>query len=68
MFGEFSIADFMYAPVVVRFFSYNAEVSDLSQDYMSTLLAHPQAENWLGQARSEAETIDDDEAGHKESG
>lgn len=64
LFGDFSIADCMFAPVVFRFFTYDANVSETSQQYMSTLLGHPDVQDWLGEARTEPEVIDDDEAGH----
>ena len=65
LFGEFSIADCMYAPVAFRFFTYNAAVSEKAHDYMSTLLGQPNMQDWLGEARMEPEVIDDEEAGYK---
>jgi glutathione S-transferase len=64
LFGEFSIVDCMFAPVVFRFASYNVVVSDISSAYMKNLLTHPQIQSWLQQATEELEIIDIDEAGN----
>ena len=37
LFGEFTIADCMFAPVVFRFLTYNADISAGSQKYMAGL-------------------------------
>lgn len=63
LFGEFSIADCMFAPVVFRFATYNATVSESSKLYMENLLAHPKIKLWLKQAKSEEETVECDEVG-----
>ncbi len=63
LFGNFSIADCMYAPVVFRFQTYNVEVSEISRAYMNDLLAHSNIKSWLEQAKKEVETIDCEEVG-----
>ncbi|GAA3961274.1 glutathione S-transferase family protein [Allohahella marinimesophila] len=63
LFGEFSIADCMFAPVVFRFSTYAVDISSLSRTYMDTALAHPAMLDWLSQARAEAATIDRSEVG-----
>ncbi|MFT5350640.1 MAG: glutathione S-transferase [Planctomycetota bacterium] len=63
LFGKFSIADCMYAPVVMRFATYNVLVSDASNDYISTLKAHSKIQTWLEQAKLETETIESEEVG-----
>lgn len=57
LFGEFSIADCMFAPVVFRFSTYNVKVSETTKEYMTTLLQHKKIESWLEQARDEVEVI-----------
>ncbi len=63
LFGEFSITDCMFAPVVFRFSTYNATVSDISHKYMTTLLEHPKIQLWLEAAKKEVETIESEEVG-----
>ncbi len=63
LFGEFSIADCMYAPVVMRFHTYDVDVNDMVEAYMETVLSHPKIEYWLQQARKETETIECEEVG-----
>lgn len=63
LFGEFSIADCMFAPVVFRFNSYNANVSARSKTYMETLLKHEKVAAWLQAARAEKEIIGIEEKG-----
>lgn len=53
LFGTYSAADAMYAPVVLRFNSYGAAVSAASNDYMSHVLADPVLNEWLTSAAAE---------------
>ena len=57
LFGDFTIADCMYAPLAIRFRTYGADLSALSQTYVDRVLAHPCVQAWLEQARLEPETI-----------
>lgn len=63
LFGDFSIADCMFAPVVFRFATYNVAVSESSKDYMKNVLESPKIQLWLEQARKEVETIESEEVG-----
>ncbi|WP_166263372.1 glutathione S-transferase family protein [Marinobacter caseinilyticus] len=63
LFGEFSIADCFYAPVALRFLTYDVEISEAAQAYVSQLLGHPSVRRWLADAQRETEVIDNDEAG-----
>jgi glutathione S-transferase len=55
LFGAFSIADAMFAPVALRFQTYRAPgLSEVSQAYLQTVLADPHVIDWL--RASEAET------------
>jgi len=58
LFGHFSIADCMYAPVVFRFRTYLPPLGDLEQAYCHTLLALPAMREWLEASELETETID----------
>lgn len=57
MFGRFSIADCMYAPVAFRFATYQPILSDTAQAYVDNMLAHPLMIEWRDAARAEPETI-----------
>jgi glutathione S-transferase len=46
LFGHFTIADAMYAPVVTRFVTYHAPVSAASLAYMKAVLALSAMEEW----------------------
>jgi len=63
LFGEFSIADCMFAPVASRFATYQIEVSDTSQAYIERLLTLPSMRRWYEAALDEKEVIGEDEAG-----
>lgn len=53
LFGRFSIADCMYAPVAVAFRSYGAVLSAEAQTYANTLLANLWVQRWVEQGRAE---------------
>jgi glutathione S-transferase len=64
LFGtEYTIADAMYAPVVLRFNTYGARVSDAARGYMATVLEDAHLQQWLQAARAEPWTIAGDEVG-----
>ncbi|MFW2364834.1 MAG: glutathione S-transferase family protein [Desulforhopalus sp.] len=63
LFGDFSIADCMFAPVVFRFKSYDIDLSDTSRSYVQTMLHHPKMQLWLEQAKDEKEVIVQEEVG-----
>jgi glutathione S-transferase len=53
LFGRYSIADAMYAPVVLRFNSYGAEVSSAARAYMAVALADSVLQEWIRGAEHE---------------
>jgi glutathione S-transferase len=55
LFGRFSIADCMYAPVVSRFLTYAIPMSDDLQRYATRMMALPTMQEWLAGARQEIE-------------
>jgi glutathione S-transferase len=61
LFGEFSIVDAMYAPVVLRFYSYQPVLSAAASRYLQTVLAHPAIQEWMEAGRAETEIIEEDE-------
>lgn len=63
LFGEFSLADAFFAPVVFRFATYGIEISEPSKDYLKTMLAHPAMQEWFQDASKEEAVIDVAEVG-----
>ena len=53
LFGEFSIADAMYAPVALRIVSYAIPVGPVERDYVDALLTLPALREWLADAEAE---------------
>jgi glutathione S-transferase len=54
LFGHWSIADAMYAPVASRFHTYGVQLPELSRAYLSTVLADPWFLGWKALAQHEA--------------
>jgi glutathione S-transferase len=63
LFGEYSIADAMYAPVVLRFNTYGARISEMVRWYMASVLEDAALQEWLTAAKTEPWTIAADEVG-----
>ena len=58
LFGRFSAADAMYAPVVHRFRTYAIEVSPVVRDYMDVMLMHPAVAEWTREGLAETLVIE----------
>jgi glutathione S-transferase len=58
LFGAFSGADAMYAPVVHRFRTYAIEVSPAVRDYMAAMMALPAFQDWTRAALAETLVIE----------
>ena len=63
LFGEYSVADAMYAPAVLRFNTYAARISQTARWYMATVLEDAPLQQWLQAAQQEPWTIAADEVG-----
>ena len=63
LFGEYSIADAMYAPVVLRFNTYGARIPETVRWYMASVLEDGALQEWLAAAKQEPWTIAADEVG-----
>ncbi|MGA9751397.1 MAG: glutathione S-transferase family protein [Acidobacteriota bacterium] len=55
LFGSFSVADAMYAPVVLRFQTYDVKLEGASAAYASAVLELPAVRQWIAEARLETE-------------
>jgi len=63
LFGDYGIADAMYAPVVLRFNTYGARISQTARWYMASVLEDSALQGWLQAAKQEPWTIAADEVG-----
>jgi len=53
LFGEFTIADAMYAPVVMRLRSIAVKLTEVSMEYCRTVENDPSVSEWIRQAFAE---------------
>ena len=53
LFGDFSAADAMFAPVVSRFHTYSVAVSPATRAYMDAMQRLPAFKDWLADAEAE---------------
>ncbi len=63
LFGDFSVADAMYAPVVLRLRTYGINLPDSAGYYPHRLLESAAMQEWLAAAECETEVIEADEKG-----
>ena len=61
LFGRFSAADAMYAPVVCRLHTYDVPVSAGTRAYMDAVRALPALQEWIAAARKETWVFAEDE-------
>lgn len=58
LFGDFSIADAMFAPVAARFVTYGFALGEVERNYVDALLNLPAFGEWLRGAQLEEEVIE----------
>jgi glutathione S-transferase len=54
LFGAFSVADAMYAPVVSRFRTYGVKLDDAAAEYSAEIWKLPAMQDWLAAAQAES--------------
>ncbi|MDP5008317.1 MAG: glutathione S-transferase, partial [Glaciimonas sp.] len=59
LFGDFSIADAFYAPVVMRFRTFGVSLAPALQAYVERVQAHPAVAQWMREAIAETEFLPD---------
>ena len=59
LFGEFSVADAMYAPVATRFQTYDVKLDPVCAAYAKRVLEHPFVMEWIEAAKLEREEIEE---------
>ncbi|MBK8839113.1 MAG: glutathione S-transferase [Hyphomonadaceae bacterium] len=57
LFGDYSVADAMYAPVVMRFITYAIPRSPDAQDYIDQMLVEPNMAAWIAAAEKETRQL-----------
>jgi glutathione S-transferase len=57
LFGAFSPADAMYAPVALRLLTYGVELPAVAARYAESVRRHPAVEEWCAAARKETEVL-----------
>src|SRR5687768_938322 len=63
LFGGFSVADAMFAPVVLRVRSYGLPLSELARRYQETMISDPHLAEWIEASRLETRVIPHEEVG-----
>ena len=58
LFGHFTIADAMYAPVATRFRTYRIELEREADAYCETIMALPAMQEWIAAAGNEPMIVD----------
>jgi len=61
LFGKFTAADAMFAPVATRIRTYALPASDAAMEYVEAIYALPAFQEWLAAAIAEPWTVEDDE-------
>jgi glutathione S-transferase len=59
LFGTYSLADAMYAPVATRFRTYDVRLDTVCAGYCERILSHPHMRRWQKEAESEIEEIEE---------
>lgn len=63
LFGGFSIADAIYAPVVARFHTYRIAADGAVQDYIGAVRSLPAMQEWAAASATEPWVLEDEEVG-----
>jgi glutathione S-transferase len=59
LFGDFTAADIVFAPIATRFQTYGIELSGCASGYKERLLLHPLVERWLVEGKHEPDIIEE---------
>lgn len=63
LFGDFSVADAMYAPIAARFRTYGVRGNATAETYINTMFSDNPMRQWVEAAHNETEIIDVEEIG-----
>ena len=59
LFGQRSMADAMYAPVVTRFMTYDVKLEPRLKEYADMIMALPEMQEWIEAAKAEPADIEE---------
>ncbi|MGE0259563.1 MAG: glutathione S-transferase, partial [Alphaproteobacteria bacterium] len=59
LFGNFTIADAMYAPVVTRFRTYKIDLESEAELYCAAIMGTPEMQEWAAAARNEPMIVEE---------
>jgi glutathione S-transferase len=59
LFGERTMADAMYAPVITRFITYDVALEPICAAYSKRIMSMPEMQEWISAAKQEPEDIDE---------
>lgn len=59
LFGELSMADAMYAPVCLRFLTYDVALDPISRDYCRAIAEWPALQSWIAAAKTEPDELEE---------
>lgn len=62
LFGGFTVADCMFAPVVMRLISYEVALDGITREYVDNFYNLPALQEWIAAGKEETEVIKEDEA------
>lgn len=57
LFGDFSIADVVYAPVALRFVTYDILLTDQAQPFIQAVQSLPSIQQWIADSAAESEAL-----------
>ncbi|WP_413172731.1 glutathione S-transferase family protein [Anabaena azotica] len=57
LFGNFTIADAMFAPVAMRFIAYDVKLDSIARNYVQAIWELPAMQEWIKSAKNEIEVI-----------
>ena len=63
---EFTIADAFFAPVIMRFESFQLPISESSKQYMQTMMQLPAIQKWIAEAKKEKKYVPREELYRKQ--
>jgi glutathione S-transferase len=58
LFGDYTAADIMFAPVATRFVTYSVPLPGFAATYVEALFTHPHIRQWIEDAQDESWTIE----------
>lgn len=57
LFGDFSLADVVYAPVALRFVTYQVPLTDQARRFVNAVQALPSIQTWVADSADESEVL-----------